>query len=330
MAVGRSTREALRQNLGCLSKEFFGDDLSGRVAIEHDERIGVNRRHRLAQRVVAMNRHAMIKAVDRLAERQFQRLKVHHHVVGVEGFAGHHHLDAAGVAMRKTTCFTVFVKHVSGLNRERAADAVHRRALQRPGGQLGRRDDGGVLFQRIVAVILGQVGDLVHDVQPFHHLPVDRVLAIEVRRGLVHDEKLTARRIGVVGAGRAQDSRRVRDAVEFLVERVARAAGAVQMAGRAVLRVGVAALDHKAGDDAVEPNAIVKAFGHELLKRLGVLRRDLGEKPQGDAPVGGVQDGDDVAVIRLRGGGNVAHDSHFTLRVKSPKVIFCDWQEVGF
>ena len=90
------------------------------------------------------------------------------------------------------------------------------------------------------------------------------VAAVQVGCILVHDEELAAGGVRVHGAGHADDAagmlNGVDDAVlqELTLDVPARAAHA------GALRA--AALDHKAGDDAVEGQAVVKALLDQLLK----------------------------------------------------------------
>ena len=82
----------------------------------------------------------------------------------------------------------------------------------------------------------------------------------------MHDEELAACAVGVHAAGHADDAADVLDGVvdavggKLALDVPAGAAGAV--AQRA------AALDHKAGDHAVEGQAVVKALADQLLEIL--------------------------------------------------------------
>ncbi len=87
------------------------------------------------------------------------------------------------------------------------------------------------------------------------------------------------------------------DFIEFGVNCVARAAGAVHVPGL-ILGVGVSALDHEAGNDAVESDSVIEAFGGELLEILGVSGGVFGEELDDDSTVVGLDDGDIVTFVR--------------------------------
>jgi hypothetical protein len=136
------------------------------------------------------------------------------------------------------------------------------------------------------------------------------VLAVEERRVRVHEEELRAGGVGVAGAGHGEHAALVAAGVELLLELVARAAGAG--AG------GVAALDHEAGDDAVEDDALVVPVARQEHEAVDVLRRVLRVQLQFDRTRGGV-DLRGVSLVRVdrhRRGGVVALGHVRVLRLR--------------
>ena len=123
-------------------------------------------------------------------------------------------------------------------------------------------DGGGGLI-----VPVGADGsDLIHDLHSSNDLAESGILAVQMGSVLVHDEELAAGAVGVHAAGHADDAADVLDGVvdavggKLALDVPAGAAGAV--AQRA------AALDHKAGDDTVEGQAVVKALLDQLFEIL--------------------------------------------------------------
>ena len=123
-------------------------------------------------------------------------------------------------------------------------------------------DGGGGLI-----VPVGADGsDLIHDLHSGNDLAESGILAVQMGSVLVHDEELAAGAVGVHAAGHADHAAGVLDGVvhtvcsELALDVPARAAGAV--AQRA------AALDHKAGDDTVEGQAVIEALADQLLEIL--------------------------------------------------------------
>ena len=94
--------------------------------------------------------------------------------------------------------------------------------------------------------------------------------------------------VGVLTAvGHAEDaSARVLQAGVDLVGKLAAVDGGAAAAGAS----GVAALDHKVGDDAVEGAAVVVAALHERLEVFAGARRVVGVQLDGDVAHGGLED----------------------------------------
>src|SRR4029450_1564745 len=90
------------------------------------------------------------------------------------------------------------------------------------------------------------------------------VIVVEVGRGAVGDVELAARRVGMLAAGHRQAAPQVLLLVEFRLDRMAGATGAVAL--------GAATLHHEVRNDAVEGEAVVEPLlgqRHEVLHRLG-------------------------------------------------------------
>ena len=106
------------------------------------------------------------------------------------------------------------------------------------------------------------------------------VLTVQMGRVLVHDEELAAGAVRRLGAGHGQHAPGVAQVVveavglELALDAVARAAHAVA--------VGAAALDHKAGNDPVEDQAVVEAGIGQRDEVIHALGRDVGVQLAGD------------------------------------------------
>ena len=162
---------------------------------------------------------------------------------------------------------------------------------------VGVHGDGGdllLLDGTVVAAGLG-LGDGIDHIHAGQNLAEAGVLHIQVLGIGVHDEELGAGGVGGGGTGHAEDAalvlQVVLDAVEeeLTLDAVAGAAHAGTL--------GAAALDHKAGDDAVEDQAVVVAGvrqGDEVIDTLGCLL--------------GIQlAGDDAAVFHGDGKSRISH-----------------------
>src|SRR5208283_5682998 len=107
--------------------------------------------------------------------------------------------------------------------------------------------------------------DLVHDVHARDDLAEGGVLAVEEPAVTEHDEELRVGRIGVVGAGHAEDATLEMGWIELGLQ--------VRQVGAALARAGrVAGLGHEAGNDAVEHDAVVETALHQRLDLLDMLR----------------------------------------------------------
>ncbi len=128
--------------------------------------------------------------------------------------------------------------------------------------------------------LLGLVGDhvsglgddLVHHVHAVDDHAEGGVLPVQMGGVLMHDEELAAGGVHSLGPGHAENAPGVAQVVghavggEFALDAVAGAAHAGA--------VGAAALDHEAGDDPVEGQAVVKALvgqGDEVVDGVGGL-----------------------------------------------------------
>ena len=133
--------------------------------------------------------------------------------------------------------------------------------------------DGPHNLRRIGPIVApcGGVCNLVYDVHTLYDTAKSGILAIQMRRILMHDEKLGARRIRVHAARHGDNTARVLDGIvksiggKFAPNAVSRAAHAGA--------VWASALDHKAGDDAVKGQAVIKFFADQLFKVFYSARR---------------------------------------------------------
>ena len=123
-------------------------------------------------------------------------------------------------------------------------------------------------------------GDGVDNVQPVRDLAEPSILAVEMRRVLVHDKKLAAGRVGTLRARHRQHAARM---LERIVHAVCLEFPLDAVAGVAVpLAERTAALEHEAGNDAVEDQAVVKAFFDERNKIVDGIGCDIGIQLGGD------------------------------------------------
>ena len=144
----------------------------------------------------------------------------------------------------------------------------------RVGLAVGVHGDGGdfLLHLRTVIVVGLDGGDGVHHVHAGSHLAEGGVLAVQVLGVGVHDEELAARGVGGGGTRHAENAPLVLQVVLDAVEKEL-ALDAVAGAAHAGA-LGAAALDHEAGDDPVEDQAVIKALvgqGDEVGHRVGSL-----------------------------------------------------------
>ena len=126
---------------------------------------------------------------------------------------------------------------------------------------------------RLVVIVALHGGDGVHDVETLRDLAEGGVLAVEVRRLVVHDEELAS---GAVRRHSARHGEHAAVVLQVIFEAVAGKLaldGVARTAGADAVRV--AALDHKAGDDAVEDDAVIKALLDEGDEVVDGVRRDL-------------------------------------------------------
>ena len=142
--------------------------------------------------------------------------------------------------------------------------------------------DGGDLLILNGTVVPGCLclGDGIDHLHAGGHLAEAGVLHVEMLGILVHDEELGAAGVGGGGTGHGQNAALVLQVVLDAVEEEL-ALDAVAGAAHAGA-LGAAALDHEAGDDTVEDQAIVVALvcqRDEIIDTLGCL---LGVQLAGD------------------------------------------------
>src|ERR1700712_2484181 len=124
--------------------------------------------------------------------------------------------------------------------------------------------------------------DLVDVLHARGDLAPHRVLVVEEGSIVEADEELA---VAGIRAGRARhrgSAADMRFLVEFSLEFLAGAAGA------GALRAS--GLRHEAVDDAMEHDAVVKAFAHQFLDPRHMARREIGPHLDGDGSLGGFED----------------------------------------
>jgi len=123
---------------------------------------------------------------------------------------------------------------------------------------------------RTVVIIDALPGDLVDILDALDHLAKGGILPVKMRGVLVHDEELAAGRVRIRGAGHGKHAAAVQQAVleavggKLALDAVAGAADADAL--------GIAALDHKALNNAVENQSVIKALidqGDEIVDGVG-------------------------------------------------------------
>ena len=176
--------------------------------------------------------------------------------------------------------------------------------------------DGGhlLLLEGTVVVVDLGVGDLIHDFHALGDLAEGRVLLIEMRGVLMHDEELASGGVGVHGARHGQDAALV---LEIVLKAVHKELALDAVAGAAHAGAGgVAALDHKVFDDAVEDQAVIEALVGQINEVIDALRRDLGIELALD----------DAAVFHGDGEDGIGHISGSFLSSRGPSAV---WRRPG-
>ena len=124
-------------------------------------------------------------------------------------------------------------------------------------GAVGLNGDGSdlLLLQRTVGSVGLDLCDGIHHIHAGSHLAEGCILAVQVLGILVHDEELGAGGVGGLGTGHRQNAALVLQVVLDAVEEeltLDAVAGATHAGA-----LGAAALDHEAGDDTVEDQAVI-------------------------------------------------------------------------
>ena len=126
-----------------------------------------------------------------------------------------------------------------------------------------------LLVQRTVGAVGLGGGDAIHDIHALDDLTEGGVLAVQMGGGLVHQEELAAGGVGVHGTGHGQNAAVV---LELVLEAVGGELAGDGVAGATHAgAVGAAALDHEAGNDAMEDQTVIIALvdqGDEAADRL--------------------------------------------------------------
>src|SRR5207245_6907524 len=102
------------------------------------------------------------------------------------------------------------------------------------------------------------------------------VLAVEKCRVAVANKKLAAGRIGIVRTRHREHAARIPLFIKLGRDFVARIARAPGRLFAFIFRERIAALNHKAFDDAMKRGAIVKTLARQFLEILDCLWRNIG------------------------------------------------------
>src|ERR1700710_519463 len=145
-----------------------------------------------------------------------------------------------------------------------------------------RLDDLVGVFHRLAALDLVDVFHTRGDLAPH------RVLVVEEGSIVEADEELAVAGIGARRARHRRGAADMRLLVEFGLELLAGAAGS------GALRTS--GLRHETVDDAMEHDAVVKAFAHQFLDPRDMARRKIGPHLDGDGALGGFEDQSVVVV----------------------------------
>ena len=125
--------------------------------------------------------------------------------------------------------------------------------------------------------------ELVDDIHAAHDFADHRVLAVEERALIEHDEELAVGRMRIAGPRHADGAADIGHVGELgLQVGMVRAAGAVAV-------FAVAGLRHEAFDDAVKRHVVVKLLARQKLHPLGMAGRDIVAQLDDDAARRGVQ-----------------------------------------
>ena len=100
-------------------------------------------------------------------------------------------------------------------------------------------------------------------------------MAIQEFRLSQADEKLAARRVGILRARHGQDTAHVRFLIKLCLNLVARSAGAPPPFGAGIFGQRIAALNHETFDDAMKGRAIIKALARQLFEILDGIGRHV-------------------------------------------------------
>ena len=116
----------------------------------------------------------------------------------------------------------------------------------------------------LVAEVGGDRRDLVDNLDALGNSAECRILAVEVGCILVHDEELAGGRVGIKCSRHGDNSALVLDRVVVTV--CTELADDVLLRAAHTVTEGIAALDHKAGDNSVEGETVVEALLNEIFE----------------------------------------------------------------
>lgn len=75
-----------------------------------------------------MNHHPVVVALDKILNREFERLEIEQHVVCVELWSCNYDLDGSRVAVRKAALLWMLAEHVPAFDHELLTNSVKRGA----------------------------------------------------------------------------------------------------------------------------------------------------------------------------------------------------------
>ena len=163
-----------------------------------------------------------------------------------------------------------------------------------------------------LVVIIGAHGaDVIDGLNALDDLAEGGILPVQMGGVLMHDKELAAGGVGGHGAGHGENAAVVLEVVgktvgrELALDAVAGAAGADAL--------GVAALDHKAGDHAVEDQPVIEALLHQGDEIVDGVGGDLGIEL-------GLHH---IAVFHFKGYDRIAHQVFLSFIILSISRLDC-------
>ncbi len=135
----------------------------------------------------------------------------------------------------------------------------------------------GAILRAVAAVGVDlDFGDDVDDLDALDDAAEDRIISIEAWRVLVDDEELAAAGIAAALVGHRDDTARVGEVAELVLDIVAGTATAHE-ARIGIARGGITSLNHEFRNHAVERDALVETLFGEFDEVFDALRSDFGQ-----------------------------------------------------